>query len=197
MRMSPARASRNGAAAAARKADTGLELDEGVGAYKGIPAGPIPEGLYSEIHRTTPVACVDVAVVRGGKVLLVRREREPARGEWWLPGGRIRRDESVDKAASRLLLGEAGLRLRKWSMLGAGEMWFQTDPFGHGLGTHSLSVVILCEAMSGRVSLDGDHSDHIWACSPGPDLHPYVSKFVAAALGRSRCAVFWSSWSER
>jgi len=43
------------------------------------------------------------------KALLVKRERLPFRGKWSLPGGFVRRDESVDEAALRELQEETGI----------------------------------------------------------------------------------------
>ena len=59
------------------------------------------------------VVAVDVALftIQEGslKVLLVKRERPPFRGFWSLPGGFVRREESVDEAALRELQEETGI----------------------------------------------------------------------------------------
>ena len=43
------------------------------------------------------------------KVLLIRRDIEPQRGVWGLPGNWIEQDEDLDRAAVRLLKGATGL----------------------------------------------------------------------------------------
>jgi 8-oxo-dGTP diphosphatase len=58
----------------------------------------------------TRVACVG-AVVRDdrGRLLLVRRGTEPAKGRWSVPGGRIEPGETAAEAVVRELLEETGL----------------------------------------------------------------------------------------
>jgi ADP-ribose pyrophosphatase YjhB (NUDIX family) len=46
---------------------------------------------------------------RAGRLLLVRRGQEPARGLWSLPGGRVEGDEPWDAAAAREVLEETGI----------------------------------------------------------------------------------------
>jgi 8-oxo-dGTP diphosphatase len=43
------------------------------------------------------------------KVLLIRRDLEPFRGKWALPGGFVRVEESLEEAVRRELLEEAGI----------------------------------------------------------------------------------------
>jgi len=55
------------------------------------------------------VAAVSVAIVRDGRVLLVRRGREPSLGLYAFPGGRVEREETLEEAARRELTEETAL----------------------------------------------------------------------------------------
>lgn len=56
-----------------------------------------------------PLVGIGVVVLRGDAVLLVRRGRPPAEGEWSLPGGAQRIGETAEAAARRELLEETGV----------------------------------------------------------------------------------------
>ena len=56
-----------------------------------------------------PQACVSICVVRDGRALLAQRSRQPLRGLWSLPGGRIEWGETLHQAALRELAEEAGV----------------------------------------------------------------------------------------
>jgi 8-oxo-dGTP diphosphatase len=59
------------------------------------------------------------AVVRDaqGRLLLVRRGREPAAGRWSLPGGRVEPGETTAAAAAREVGEETGLRVSVGALL--------------------------------------------------------------------------------
>ena len=71
---------------------------------------------------TRRIDCVG-AVVRGpdDRLLLVRRGREPARGTWSVPGGRVEPGESDEQATVREVLEETGLAVEVGALVGTVE----------------------------------------------------------------------------
>ena len=82
------------------------------------PAAPLPGDAYEQVARGMPVARVDVALARGdGRMLLVQRAREPARGLWRWPGGRLRFGETFFEAAERIIRDEVGVEAEARAVL--------------------------------------------------------------------------------
>ena len=117
-----------------------------------------------------PSVAVDVALFTltdaGLGVVLVRRDRDPLRGAWALPGTILRIDETLDGAAVRVLEQKAGLSGYYLDQLGAfGDL--DRDPRGRVI---SVAYVALAGSSrpgpwqhrgdGGGRSADGAHVAH-------------------------------------
>jgi 8-oxo-dGTP diphosphatase len=56
-----------------------------------------------------PETCVGAVVVRDDQILLIRRGRGPAQGQWSIPGGRVELGETLAEAVVREVVEETGL----------------------------------------------------------------------------------------
>jgi len=65
---------------------------------------------FKTIVKSTPLVSIDL-IVRDSEVsvLLGKRSNRPAQGFWFVPGGRVLKDESFDYAFKRLIKEELGL----------------------------------------------------------------------------------------
>jgi colanic acid biosynthesis protein WcaH len=142
----------------------------------------IPQSLYNQILENMPIACVDIAVVSSGKILLVLRKDAPARGQWWLPGGRVLKGEKMRDTARRKAIEEIGIDCHVGPIIHTAETIFPDGP--GGIPVHSINSCFLLypvEATAANdVNLDDHHADCQWVDSISADLDPYV---VSCLLG--------------
>ena len=65
---------------------------------------------FKTIVKSTPLVSIDLIVRdREGNVLLGKRTNRPAQGFWFVPGGRVLKDESFEYAFKRLIKEELGI----------------------------------------------------------------------------------------
>ena len=141
----------------------------------------IPEDLYRKILSLMPVPCVDLLVVdRAQRVLLLKRRNEPAKGLWWVPGGRVHFDELRIAAAHRKLQEECGLKAQVEPVELCTEDLIL--PNGDRTNSHVICTVFQVDVDSGsQVALDEQSEAADWRTIEAwaeTDLHPYVSKLM-------------------
>jgi colanic acid biosynthesis protein WcaH len=133
------------------------------------PSGPqlLNEQELTTVIRLTPLVSIDL-IVRdsAGRVLLGLRNNEPAKDFYFVPGGRILKDERLCDAFARILINETNIETRYESatLLGVYEHFYSTNRFGEpNLGTHY--VVLAFEVAPPDVSVvqtEGQHSEYRW-----------------------------------
>ena len=140
----------------------------------------ISDMLYKKIYKKTTIVCVDLVVRHGKKFLLVKRKNAPAKGEWFLPGGRVFKNEKLEEAAVRKSKEEIGLRGTVKKFLGIGEH-FEAGRF-RGIRGHVISFVFLLEPKNIKpVQLDLQSESFGWFSTIDKKLHPYAKDFLRKA----------------
>ena len=67
---------------------------------------------FQSVVRNTPLVAIDFIVKNeAGQVLLGKRANKPAQGFWFVPGGRILKDEKMCDAFMRIAKAELGIQL--------------------------------------------------------------------------------------
>jgi colanic acid biosynthesis protein WcaH len=126
-----------------------------------------PEDFLTVV-RLTPLVSIDLIVTDGHRRFLVgHRRNRPARGTWFVPGGRIAKDESLDAAFRRIVHNELGVASADRSaarFFGVYEHHYDDNFAGvEGVGTH---YIVLAHAMTlnGTVPIGrfDQHSDYLW-----------------------------------
>ena len=68
--------------------------------------------MLSNRYPEHPRVAVGAVVIHNNSVLLVKRAKAPAEGEWAIPGGNVELGETSQQAAEREILEETGVRIR-------------------------------------------------------------------------------------
>lgn len=141
-------------------------------------AQPIPPDLYKKIHTTVPMACVDIIITNDNSFLLVKRKNKPAQNQWWFPGGRILKDETLTEAVIRKSFEETRLDVEIIHNIGAGETIFPDGPFE--FTTHTINIVYLVKAINPeKIKLDEQSSEYNWFSEINENWHPHIKNFLS------------------
>ena len=137
----------------------------------------ISEDLYSQIRRVMPISCVDLVVSdERGCVLLVKRKNEPAKGQWWFPGGRVHYKETRVAAAARKLQEECGLEAVSMEELGTYDVIL--DMPLNNLPSHGITTLFHIRVRERRtLKLDNQSVTADWRTLQewqNEGLHPFV-----------------------
>lgn len=95
--------------------------------------------LFQTIVKNTPLISIDLIVKnKNDKVLLGQRLNRPALGFWFVPGGRIFKDELLDEAFNRIGIEELGLNICRQSakFVGVYEHFYNDNFSGLDFTTH-------------------------------------------------------------
>lgn len=128
-------------------------------------------------------------VVRDGRVLLIRRGKEPLRGAWVIPGGTVEWGETLVQALVREMEEETGLVVRPGELLIAFDR-ISSPPSGSSY--HYVILDFLCEWVSGEPRAGSDAQEVRWARPEDLQAIGAPSKVVeVVALAFERLGLPW------
>ena len=121
----------------------------------------ISDDVYDILKKSFPIPCVDLIVVNEiDEILLVKRKNQPAKNQWWFPGGRVMHDEYRNVAAMRKLKEECGIISSnpvEWKTV---EIFLKDNEQGYS--SHGISTLYLICTGENKVKLDEQSSDFAW-----------------------------------
>lgn len=133
--------------------------------------GHIPSLLYNQILKLIPISSVEAIIAKDNKLLLLKRNNDPAKGEWWFPGGRIRKGESFEATLTREVKEETGLDVIASDFINVYSRIFHER--------HDITIVYLCTCNGDDIILNNEHSQYRYFSSFSEDsIHPYLIQVI-------------------
>ncbi len=121
--------------------------------------------IFKCIIKNTPLVAIDL-IIRNqeGKILLGLRKNRPAKGYYFVPGGRIFKNETLDEAFRNISKNEIGVELERKQarFLGVYEHIYEDNFFGNEFGTHYIVLAHIIDIDFELELPDEQHSDYIW-----------------------------------
>ena len=116
--------------------------------------------MTERTYPQRPYLAVSAAIIRDGKVLVVRRARKPALGIYTLPGGVVEAGETLTRALTREVREETALAIEPVALAGHREVIVKDAD-----GRIERHFVIMCFAsrwVSGEPVLNEELDDARW-----------------------------------
>jgi len=123
-------------------------------------------------------------LIHDGRVLLIRRGKEPLRGRWVVPGGTVELGETLEQALVREMEEETGLRVEPGEVLTVFDRILRE---AETVRYHYVIVDYLCTYVSGEARAASDAEAVAWATPEelsAYDLPPKALEVVQDAFGR-------------
>ena len=99
----------------------------------------LPSDIWAGVVRHAPLISIDLIVSDAQqRILLGLRTNKPAQGWWFVPGGAIRKGETLDAAFARISETELGIKLARAQATfhGLHEHHYADSFVGDAFGTH-------------------------------------------------------------
>jgi ADP-ribose pyrophosphatase YjhB (NUDIX family) len=141
-------------------------------------------------YPAAPLVGVGAVVFHKGRVLLVRRGKDPRRGQWSLPGGLQELGETVAEAACREVFEETGLSVRILGIADVVDLIERDEDDGRVRYHYTLVDLVAC-CEDDEIRPGSDAAEATWADADALEdygLWAETTRVIALALANWRGA---------
>lgn len=141
---------------------------------------------FKQVVEHAPLFAIDLVVVNDKNQILVgERLNAPAKGSWFVPGGRVYKNESLENAFKRISKSELGLEIERhqaW-LLGLYDHFYDDSFFSSDISTHYINATHVVKLLNEQLNLPQDqHSHYQWiaidSLNVNNDVHQYSKIFL-------------------
>ncbi|MHA1583106.1 MAG: NUDIX hydrolase [Candidatus Baldrarchaeia archaeon] len=116
--------------------------------------------MHKRLYPENPIVGIGAVIVKGDKVLLIKRAGDPGRGLWSIPGGLVELGEKIKDAVRREVKEETGLDVRVGEIADVTEI-ITRDEEGK-VKYHFVIVDFFAEVLRGELKPSSDALEAKW-----------------------------------
>lgn len=154
----------------------------------------LDKATFTTVVDSTPLVSIDLVVIdEQGLALLGERLNRPAQGYWFVPGGRILKDESLESAFKRVTLNELGheLNIENAALLGPYDHFYDDSVLGDHIKTHYVAIAYIVRVSAKQLSnlpINEQHGCYKWfdmdALSNNEQVHIHTKWYFDAITAK-------------
>ena len=158
---------------------------------------------FTEIVKSTPLVAIDLFIVKNKKLLIGKRKNPPGMNSYFVPGGRIKKNEKIKQAFRRILKSETNLEIRNKAyepvFIGIDEHFYE-DNFlkNKNFSTHYVVLLYLIEfseleEINSNLNLENQHHNLKWIDNNSESkILDNMNKYMKGYLNREIIKNFFS-----
>jgi|AntRauTorcE11898_2_1112593.scaffolds.fasta_scaffold09103_3 colanic acid biosynthesis protein WcaH len=140
--------------------------------------GWIPQNLWKKIVTHMPIVSIDLIIRTEEGILLGKRTNKPAKGKWFVPGGRLKKDESITSAVHRIAETEIGIDVQIVRKIGVYEHFYDVSDIADSVPKHYIANAYIVEANEHKFSKDFQHDELKFHQNLTSDIHNYTKEYI-------------------
>jgi colanic acid biosynthesis protein WcaH len=146
----------------------------------------LPLNLFKLALEHLPLFAIDLLIINEqNEILLGKRVNAPAKGYWFVPGGRVFKNESLSDAFGRITKAELGIELPyvNASLIGLYDHFYSDSVISDDISTHYINAAHVIKTNFLLKELPNlQHADYRWVAvhelDSDPDVHLYSKVFL-------------------
>ena len=145
---------------------------------------------FLQLIKLSPLFSIDLVVVNEERELLVgKRINAPAKGWWFVPGGRVYKNEPLQEAFARIANLEIGQKIEMGdcTLLGFFDHFYDDCALNNDVSTHYINTPYLVQVSKPTIDAPNiQHESYRWVSldkiETDSTIHNYSKVFLTALL---------------
>lgn len=154
-----------------------------------LSEGYLSNDDFQRLIAIAPLVSIDIVALNDAdEVLVGLRRNSPARDYWFVPGGRIRKGESIESAFGRVTQDEFNrpLTYANSRLLGVYDHFYEDSVFDQGESTHYVTITFLSRIATHLTLPEVQHCAYRWVpldhLSTEVGIHPNTQTYAKSVV---------------